>query len=117
MPSPAGCDLYYAEQCQVRDKAAAHNLTLMRELSTKVLKSSPVKDSIRGERAVFMGYLGVKSPTVSFLLRFCGLALFYWRSQFSAVCPHISPPIIACGIRVSSKEAQSVAFIRASIHH
>lgn len=31
------------DHCQVRDKTAAHNLKLLRELSTKVLKSSPMK--------------------------------------------------------------------------
>jgi predicted transposase YbfD/YdcC len=41
---------YHEDHCQVRDKGAAHNLTLMRELSTKVLKSSPVKCSIRSKR-------------------------------------------------------------------
>lgn len=41
---------YHEDHCQVRDKAAAHNLTLMRELSTKVLKSSAVKGSIRSKR-------------------------------------------------------------------
>lgn len=34
----------------MRDKAAAHNLTLMRELSTKVLNSSAVKGSILSNR-------------------------------------------------------------------
>ena len=34
----------------MRDKAAAHNLTLLREISTKVLKSSAVKGSIRSKR-------------------------------------------------------------------
>ena len=38
------------DHCQVRDKSAAHNLTLMRELSAKVLKSSPVKGSVRSKR-------------------------------------------------------------------
>lgn len=38
------------DHCQVRDKTAAHNLTLMRELSTKVLKSSPLKGSVRSKR-------------------------------------------------------------------
>ncbi len=41
---------YHEDHCQVRDKAAAHNLTLMREISTKVLKSSPLKGSIRSKR-------------------------------------------------------------------
>ncbi len=41
---------YHEDHCQVRDQAAAHNLTLMRELSTKVLKSSPLKGSIRSQR-------------------------------------------------------------------
>jgi len=41
---------YHEDHCQVRDKAAAHNLTLMRELSTKVLKSCPLKGSIRSKR-------------------------------------------------------------------
>lgn len=41
---------YHEDHCQVRDKSAAHNLTLLRELSTKVLKTSPVKGSIRSKR-------------------------------------------------------------------
>lgn len=41
---------YREDHCQVRDKAAAHNLTLVRELSTKVLKTSAVKGSIRSKR-------------------------------------------------------------------
>jgi predicted transposase YbfD/YdcC len=41
---------YHEDHCQVRDKAAAHNLTLLREISTKVLKSSAVKGSIRSKR-------------------------------------------------------------------
>ena len=38
------------DHCQVRDKTAAHNLTLLRELSTKVLKSSSLKGSVRSKR-------------------------------------------------------------------
>jgi predicted transposase YbfD/YdcC len=41
---------YHEDHCQVRDKAAAHNLTLLREISTKVLKTSSVKGSIRSKR-------------------------------------------------------------------
>ncbi len=41
---------YHEDHCQVRDKSAAHNLTLLRELSTKVLKTRPVKGSIRSKR-------------------------------------------------------------------
>ena len=41
---------YHEDHCQVRDKAAAHNLTLLREISTKVLKTSAVKGSIRSKR-------------------------------------------------------------------
>ena len=41
---------YHEDHCQVRDKAAAHNLTLMRELSAKVLRCSKVKGSIRSQR-------------------------------------------------------------------
>lgn len=41
---------YHEDHCQVRDKAAAHNLTLMRELSAKVLRSSSLKGSIRSQR-------------------------------------------------------------------
>ncbi|OYW70010.1 MAG: hypothetical protein B7Z21_00310 [Verrucomicrobiales bacterium 32-60-5] len=41
---------YHEDHCQVRDKAAAHNLTLVRELSAKVLRSSKVKGSIRSQR-------------------------------------------------------------------
>ncbi len=41
---------YHQDHCQVRDKPAAQNLTLIRELSTKVLKSSSAKGSIRSKR-------------------------------------------------------------------
>jgi predicted transposase YbfD/YdcC len=41
---------YHEDHCQVRDKTAAHNLTLIRELSAKVLRSSKVKGSIRSQR-------------------------------------------------------------------
>lgn len=41
---------YHEDHCQVRDKTAAHNLTLMRELSAKVLRSSTVKGSMRSRR-------------------------------------------------------------------
>ena len=41
---------YHEDHCQVRDKTAAHNLTLMREMSAKVLKTSPTKGSIRSKR-------------------------------------------------------------------
>jgi len=41
---------YHEDHCQVRDKTAAHNLTLMRELSAKVLRSSHVKGSVRSQR-------------------------------------------------------------------
>jgi predicted transposase YbfD/YdcC len=41
---------YHEDHCQVRDKTAAHNLTLMREMSVKVLKSSPLKGSVRSKR-------------------------------------------------------------------
>ena len=41
---------YHEDHCQVRDKAAAHSLTLLREISTKVLKTSAVKGSIRSKR-------------------------------------------------------------------
>ena len=41
---------YHEDHCQVRDKTAAHNLTLMRELSAKVLKASALKGSVRSKR-------------------------------------------------------------------
>jgi predicted transposase YbfD/YdcC len=41
---------YHEDHCQVRDKTAAHNLTLMREISAKVLKASPQKGSVRSKR-------------------------------------------------------------------
>lgn len=41
---------YHEDHCQVRDKTSAHNLTLMREMSAKVLKSSPLKGSVRSKR-------------------------------------------------------------------
>ena len=41
---------YHEDHRQVRDKAAAHNLTLMREISAKVLRSSSLKGSLRSQR-------------------------------------------------------------------
>lgn len=41
---------YHEDQCQVRDKIAAHNLTLLREISAKVLKTSSLKGSVRRKR-------------------------------------------------------------------
>jgi predicted transposase YbfD/YdcC len=38
------------DHCQVRDRTSAHNFTLMRELSAKLLKDHPSKGSIRGKR-------------------------------------------------------------------
>lgn len=38
------------DHCQVCDRTAAHNLALLRELSAKVLKSSPLKGSVRSKR-------------------------------------------------------------------
>lgn len=41
---------YHEDHCQVRDRNAAHNLSLLRELSAKVLKSSQLKGSTRSLR-------------------------------------------------------------------
>lgn len=41
---------YHEDHCQVRDKTAAQNLTLVREISTKFLKASPGKGSLRSKR-------------------------------------------------------------------
>lgn len=41
---------YHEDHCQVRDKTAAHNLTLLREISAKVLKTSSLKGSVRSKR-------------------------------------------------------------------
>jgi hypothetical protein len=41
---------YHEDHCQVRHKTAAHNLTLLRELSAKVLRNSKIKSSIRSKR-------------------------------------------------------------------
>ncbi|MBL9177670.1 MAG: ISAs1 family transposase [Verrucomicrobiaceae bacterium] len=41
---------YHEDHCQVRDRNAAHNLTLLRELSAKVLKQSGLKGSVRSLR-------------------------------------------------------------------
>lgn len=44
-------DVTYGEDhCQVRDKNAAHNLSLLREMSAKALKDHPGKGSIRAKR-------------------------------------------------------------------
>jgi predicted transposase YbfD/YdcC len=41
---------FHEDHCQVRDRTSAHNLTLMREISAKLLKDHPRKDSIRSKR-------------------------------------------------------------------
>lgn len=38
------------DDCQVRDRAAAHNLCVLRELAAKVLRDHPAKKSIRAKR-------------------------------------------------------------------
>ena len=38
------------DDCQVRDRSAAHNLCILRELSAKVLRDHPAKKSIRAKR-------------------------------------------------------------------
>jgi hypothetical protein len=40
---------YHEDHCPVCDKTAAHNLTLLRELSAKVLRNSKIKGSIRSK--------------------------------------------------------------------
>ncbi len=42
--------IYHEDHCQVRDAQAAHNLSLMRELTAKILKSYPDKSSLRAKR-------------------------------------------------------------------
>ena len=41
---------YHEDHCQVRDRTAAHNLTLMREMATKLLKAHPGKSSVKARR-------------------------------------------------------------------
>ena len=41
---------YHEDHCQVRDKTAAQNPTLVREISTRFLKASPGKGSLRSKR-------------------------------------------------------------------
>lgn len=41
---------YHEDHCQVRDKTAAQNLTLVREISTRFIKASPGKGSLRSKR-------------------------------------------------------------------
>jgi predicted transposase YbfD/YdcC len=41
---------YHEDHCQVRDLTAAHNLTLMREISAKLIKDHPLKGSVRNKR-------------------------------------------------------------------
>jgi predicted transposase YbfD/YdcC len=38
------------DDCQVRDRSAAHNLSIMRELAAKVLRDHPAKKSMRAKR-------------------------------------------------------------------
>jgi predicted transposase YbfD/YdcC len=38
------------DDCQVRDRRAAHNLCVLRELSAKVLRDHPAKKSMRAKR-------------------------------------------------------------------
>jgi hypothetical protein len=41
---------YHGDHCQMRDKTAVHNLTLLREISAKVLKISSLKGTVRSKR-------------------------------------------------------------------
>lgn len=41
---------YHEDHCQVRDRTAAQNLTMVREIATKFLKASPAKGSLRSKR-------------------------------------------------------------------
>lgn len=41
---------YHEDHCQVRDLTAAHNLTLMREISAKLIRDHPLKASIKNKR-------------------------------------------------------------------
>lgn len=41
---------FQEDDCQVRDRAAAHNLCILRELSAKVLRDHPAKKSMRAKR-------------------------------------------------------------------
>lgn len=41
---------YHEDHCQVRDLTAAHNLTLMREISAKLIRDHPSKASIKNKR-------------------------------------------------------------------
>ncbi len=41
---------FHEDDCQVRDRAAAHNLCILRELSAKVLRDHPAKKSMRAKR-------------------------------------------------------------------
>ena len=40
----------HEDHCQVRDRTAAHNLTLIREIATKLLKAQPGKSSVKARR-------------------------------------------------------------------
>jgi len=40
----------HEDHCQVRDRTAAQNLTMVREITTKFLKASPAKGSLRSKR-------------------------------------------------------------------
>lgn len=41
---------FLEDDCQVRDRSAAHNLCILRELSAKVLRDHPAKKSLRAKR-------------------------------------------------------------------
>jgi hypothetical protein len=40
----------HEDHCQVRDKTAAHNLTLVREISARLPKASPQEGPLRSKR-------------------------------------------------------------------
>lgn len=42
--------IFGEDSCQVRDRSAAHNLCIMRELAAKVLRDHPAKKSMRAKR-------------------------------------------------------------------
>lgn len=41
---------FHEDDCQVRDRTAAHNLCILRELTAKVLRNHPAKKSMRAKR-------------------------------------------------------------------
>jgi hypothetical protein len=85
--SPVGVTCH-EDHCQVCDKAAAHNLTLLREISSEVLKISAVKGSIRSKRRRCALDPSFRTEVTNHIFHgFGALAVLYHKQVWS---PHLT---------------------------